>query len=56
MKVNLKITPKKEEKFINEGDSYEDDYKNGMREGNGIYKWISGNMYEGEFINNRLEG
>ena len=38
------------------GDRYEGKYKNGLREGKGIYYFSTGDRYEGEYKNDKREG
>jgi len=38
------------------GDKFEGDFKNGFREGKGIYIFANGNKYVGNWLNNRFEG
>ena len=38
------------------GDSYEGDVVDEQRTGRGIYTWADGHRYEGQFLNNRLQG
>ena len=42
-------------KYLN-GDKYEGEFKNGNREGYGLYYYSDGNKYEGEFKNGNKEG
>ena len=37
-------------------DIYDGDWKNYIREGQGIYIYPNGNRYEGEFKNHKFEG
>lgn len=43
---------------LKNGDSYEGDYneKEMKMQGNGIYKFVTGTVYQGEFKNNKFEG
>ena len=38
------------------GDSYEGDFKNGIKEGKGILYYKNGDKYEGEFKNDKRDG
>lgn len=40
----------------NNGDRYEGEFINGLREGTGVYYWSDGEKFEGQFINNKRNG
>ena len=41
--------------YIN-GDRFEGEVFNGMRNGKGVYIWASGERYEGDFVDNQRTG
>ena len=42
-------------RFTN-GDIYEGNFKNGNREGEGIYTWTDNSYYKGEWLNDKMNG
>ena len=42
--------------YWNDGDRYEGEWRNGKKEGKGIYYYNNGDRYEGEFKNNKRDG
>jgi hypothetical protein len=38
------------------GDSYQGNFIDGRKEGNGVYTWANGDIYEGTFIKNVKHG
>ena len=55
VKVNLSI--KNIGKYIKaDGESYEGDFKNDLRDGFGIIKYVDGRVYEGEMKNDLRNG
>jgi len=47
---------RKRNKYYNNGDRYDGDWKNGKKEGKGIYYYNNGNRYEGDWKNDLREG
>ena len=41
---------------LDNGITYEGEWKNGMREGNGTQTWADGSKYVGEWTNNKANG
>ncbi len=37
-------------------EKYEGQYKDGKRNGHGIYTWSDGTIYEGQFVDNKMSG
>ena len=57
MKVIGKMIKEKEKEYIfNNGNRYEGDWKNGKKEGKGIFYFNSGSRYEGDWKNDKMEG
>ena len=44
------------EEIYENGDKYEGDWKNGLKEGKGVYYYKNGNRYEGDYQNDKREG
>ena len=42
--------------IIGKMDRYEGDWKNGIKEGKGIYYWENGDRFEGNWINDNKDG
>lgn len=40
----------------NNDDTYEGDWKEGMRDGQGVYHYANGDTYEGEWLRNHKHG
>ena len=42
-----------EKVFLKSGEEYYGEYVNGIKEGNGIYKYLNGKIYDGQFSKGR---
>jgi hypothetical protein len=41
---------------LQEGDEYDGEWVHNVKHGYGVYRWISGNTYLGQWVENRREG
>jgi hypothetical protein len=39
-----------------DGSKFEGEYINGLKQGEGVFKFKDGNVYEGHFVENMIEG
>jgi len=43
--------------ILTNGNSHEgDSWEYGVRQGKGIYRWVNGDIYEGDFVDGKKEG
>ena len=49
-------TIKKQFKFWANGDQYEGEFSNGMKNGKGLFIWSNGNKYDGDWKDNQRHG
>ena len=49
-------TVKKQFKFWANGDQYEGEMSEGLRQGKGVFLWANGNKYDGQWNNNLRHG
>ena len=56
MKKNSKREKEENEKEVEVEEEYSGKWKKGKRNGKGIQKYKNGDMYEGEFRNDKREG
>lgn len=54
-RFNTNARQRKKEKYF-DGNEYDGEFLDGKRDGYGVYKWVSGQLYEGSFKNDKMNG